>query len=908
MVHGTLDNGFQYVLMKNATPKDRVSVYLNIFAGSAQESNHEKGVAHFLEHMLFNGTEHFSPGELVTYFQSIGMDFGADVNASTSFFHTVYDLNLPKGDQPHIEDALQVLTDYAAGALLLEAEVDRERGIILAEKQERDSVSYRTFAQTFAFELPGSILPQRLPIGTRSVIETTDQNRLRQYYDRWYRPDNMVLIMVGDMDLTAVEKWVTQAFQPLEPRLSESLYAPRGIAWEPHEGIQPFHVFEPEAGNTRITIERIQYTDFFYETEETLKREVTRTLADTMLEHRFSQMIQKGGVDFSSASAYSGRFLNHVSAAAVTATCDAGHWENSLMQLEKLLRQALESGFTQEELDRVKADFVTRLDTQVRQADTRQTQDLARSLLTAVQTKNLVLSPVRAQTLLKPHVETLSVQAVNEAFQSSWSTDHRLVLVTGNADISSGASEPPEKIILKRFQNSAREKASLFQPSGSLSFPYLPVPDTMAAILTRQENVNHLGITQVDLDNRVRLNLKQTDFQKGRFLFKVSFGYGRACEPADKPGIAPISQQTLQLSGLGRMTLEQLEKALAGRDVIMEFSVEDTCFSLNGSADPWETELVFQLIQAFLTDPGFRPESLELSKNQYRQMYDALKQTPDGIMRIQGDRFLAGGDTWFGMAHPDEVDRLTLDDLQSWLLPVFNQGGVEISVAGDFDAEAVVSHARKWLGGLTAPETGPGCDFGRPGTVRFPNGDALSLTLDTKIDKGVVRIAFPTDDYWDVELSRGLSMLSRVLSEHLRKIIREKLGAAYAPYVYNHPSPVHDGYGVLQMVVPVSIQNVDEVTRTLHEIVTDVRVKGVSERETELALAPVLKQLEVLRETNEYWLNSVMAGSRRHPEKLDWATTILSGYGGLTHTDMTELANTYLDVETSAEIRIVPAQ
>jgi zinc protease len=289
-------------------------------------------------------------------------------------------------------------------------------------------------------------------------------------------------------------------------------------------------------------------------------------------------------------------------------------------------------------------------------------------------------------------------------------------------------------------------------------------------------------------------------------------------------------------------------------------------------------------------------------------MYDALKQTPDGIMRIQGNRFLAGGNPWFGMAHPDEVDRLTLEDLQSWLLPSFNQGGFEVSVAGDFDVEMLISHARKQLGGLPAPEIESRCAAESPGGIQFPGGDDLSLTLDTKIDKGVVRIAFPTDDYWDVDLSRGLSMLSRVLSEHLRITIREKLGVAYAPYVYNHPSMVHDGYGVLQMVVPVSVQNVDEVIRTLYEIVADVRKNGVSERETELALAPVLKQLEVLRETNDYWLNSVMAGSRRHPEKLEWATTILSGYGGLTHTDMTDLADTYLDLETSAEIRILPAQ
>ena len=221
MVHGVLSNGFQYVLMKNTTPEDRVSIHLNISAGSVHETDDEQGIAHFLEHMLFNGTEHFPPGELVRYFQSIGMDFGADVNARTSFFHTVYDLNLPKGDRTHLEDALLVIQDYVGGAWLLEDEIESERGIILAEKQERDSVSYRTFKKSFAIELPGSLLPERMPIGETSVIEATNRKLLKQFYDRWYRPDNMVLVMVGDMDLPAARQMIQERFHSFEPRLSQ---------------------------------------------------------------------------------------------------------------------------------------------------------------------------------------------------------------------------------------------------------------------------------------------------------------------------------------------------------------------------------------------------------------------------------------------------------------------------------------------------------------------------------------------------------------------------------------------------------------------------------------------------------------------------------------------------------------
>jgi zinc protease len=905
LVHGSLPNGFQYVLMKNTTPKDRVSIHLNIFAGSVHETDEERGVAHFLEHMLFNGTEHFPPGELVTYFQSIGMDFGADANASTSFFHTVYDMDLPKGDPAHLEDALLVIQDYAKGALLLEKEINRERGIILAEKQERDSVSYRSFKESFAFELPGSILPRRLPIGVESVIETADRKRLKAFYDRWYRPDNMVLVMVGDMDVETAEQLIHKRFQSLHPRAVDNIFEPVDVQWPPHDGKKSFYLYEPEAGNTQITIERIEYTDFVVETEDRLKQEVTRQLADTILQNRLSNMIRQQTVDFSSASAYFGTFLQHLSMAAVTADCNPEDWAACLGQLEKILRQALESGFTQKELERAKSDFISQLNAGVRQADTRKTPQLARSILRSIQDRTLFLSPRQKKELLTPHIDNLSLGQVNKAFQSAWKPDHRLVLVTGNAQIASNTSFSPEDKILTVFDESSRRPADLFEPMVSKPFPYLPMPDIPAEIRLQQENVKDLDITLIELDNHIRLNLKQTDFTKGKLFFKVIFGQGRACEPEDMPGLAYISEQMIRLSGLAAMNPDQLEEALAGKDVNIEFSVEDAYFSLAGSADPEEIELMFHLIYAFLSDPGFRQKSLDLAKNQYRQMYDVLKQTPDGIMRIKGDRFLANGSPRFGMAHPDVVDQIALTDIQSWLMPYFTTSVPEISIVGDFEPDTVISHALSCLGGFDGREKKGLCAVDQD-MVRFPKGERLDMTLDTKIDKGMIRMAFLTDDYWDMQQTRALSILSKVLSERLRKIIREKLGAAYSPYVFNQPSMIHEGYGVMQMVVPVSRKNMDLLVQTLEEIVTDTVTGGVSPDEVELALKPVLNHLQVVRQTNAYWLNSVMVDSQNHPEKFEWANTIVSGYASITHEDLTVLAGQYLDLAESALIRIMP--
>ncbi len=256
LVFGKLPNGFRYVLMENQKPKDRVSMHLNVQAGSMHETDEQQGLAHFLEHMLFNGSTNFKPGELVKYFQSIGMEFGPDANAHTGFNNTVYDLLLPEGNRESLEKGLVVMKDYAEGALLLQSETDRERRIVLAEKRTRDSASYRTFVSTLNFELPEARVSKRLPIGKEEVLKNANSKQLKEFYNKWYRPEKLILVMVGDFDSKLAASLIDEKFSSLSPR------APPGL--EPdfgeinHEGVKPFYHFEKEAGNTTVGIEVVK--------------------------------------------------------------------------------------------------------------------------------------------------------------------------------------------------------------------------------------------------------------------------------------------------------------------------------------------------------------------------------------------------------------------------------------------------------------------------------------------------------------------------------------------------------------------------------------------------------------------------------------------------------------------------
>jgi len=901
IVYGVLPNGFQYILKPNSTPREQVNIHLNVFAGSMHETNEQQGVAHYLEHLLFNGSEHFKPGELIEYFQSIGMDFGADANAHTSFFNTVYDLSLPKGDADQMDKAFVVIQDYAKGALLLESEIERERGVILAEKRERDSVSYRTFKKSLAFELPDSLFNQRFPIGIDAVINTADQTLLKSYYEKWYRPDNMALVVVGDFDVKMVQSMIVKRFSSLIPGRTV-LKPPLSTQWKEHKGIKAFYHYEPEAGSTDISIETVFWVPFETQTRDMLKQEILTRLANSIMQNRLSRMVTRQTADFSEASVSSGVFLHHVSMSALGATCAPDKWEKTLGQIEKTVRQGLLYGFTQKELQRAKADMISFLEQQVDQAGTQKSRNLSQAILKAVNEKELLLSPKQRKDILTPYIESICRADVHGAFKKAWSKDHRLILVTGNAQIK---TKDPEATLVDVYTKSANEPVDLYKAGESGRFPYLDLPAVTFGIRSKQENIKTLGITTLEFENNVRLNLKQTDYKQNEFLFKVCFGDGKKAQPLSKPGLALVGEKVLQASGLGKLDMDQLEETLAGNKISIRFGLNDNYFSLSGSSDPKEAGLIFQLIYHYLNDPGYRPEALELAKTLYQQQYDSLMRTPGGIMQIKGAAFLAENDPRFGFPSPETIHPYTLNDIKGWMAPYFKDAPVEVSIVGDFDEKIIIDLALKYMGALRKRKPFPNI-FIPEGKINFPKGEVLELKLKTRIDTGVIRVAFLTDDFWNIIQTRRLAILSRVFSERLRLVLREELGETYSPYVYNDPSLMFKNYGVLHVVANVKPENHEFVYGKIREIVDDILAHGITEKETELALKPVLNHLDVIQKTNGYWLNSVMANASTYPEKFDWANSLKRVYHGITHKDVMALAEKYLNMDASALIVIQP--
>lgn len=901
LIQGRLSNGFTYILLKNSYPENRVSMHLDIQAGSMNETEEERGVAHYLEHMLFNGSTHFKPDELVEYFQSIGMRFGADANAHTGFFETVYDIFLPSGDSSSMDKGLLVLDDFARGALLLESEVERERGVILAEKRERDSVAYRTFEATLGFELEGSRIAQRLPIGTQEVIAKADQSLLKGYYDTWYRPDNMVLVLVGDFDAETAKTLITERFSGMIPRAPQKVLP--DDTWTEFERDRAFYSFDPEAGNTTITIEMVTRAPFETETLEKFKETTKRDIAEAIVQNRLSRIVRKKGSPLSDSGIFSGDFFQGVHFSAITAESDPEEWEKTLEILETTLRRVMDFGFSDQELDRVKADFIQELTTDVSEASTRKSSDLARQIIRQTNNKLIFQSPGQRYDILVPYIKSLTQKDVLQAFRDIWPKGPTLVLVTGNAQIASKDKSLAEKVILNAFQKSRAKEVIPGKEHRQISFPYLPEPQFRGAITSREE-IEDLGILRVEFENNVKLSLKPTEFKKGEFLFKISFGQGRKKEPELLPGLALLCTSVMNESGFGGIDKDQLEEALAGRNVKIHFNADEGSFFIQGSAGPDEITLVFQLASNYFLDPAFRAPALALAKERYRQLYRQLMATPEGVMELTGEKFLANGDSRFGLPPLSTVESISLGDVESWVRPFLNTSDVEISVVGDFDKDALVNEAAKYMGTLPRQDAIP-FESNRP-DPGFPAGKTLELTVDTVLKKALVQICFPTDDFWEIGNTRRLNILAEIFSERLRKDIREKLGASYSPYAYNDPSHEYKGYGFLRTVVSVAPDKTKMVIREIEEITASLAAKGVDKKEVELACKPIITHIRDMKKNNGYWLESVLAGSWTHPEKIDWARHIMDDYKSITVSEINDFAEKYFNKKKGASITIRP--
>ena len=899
---GRLENGFRYILVKNNTPADRVSLHLYVHAGSLNETDDERGIAHFLEHLQFDGSNHFQPDELVKYFQRIGMQFGPDANAHTGFTDTVFDILLPRGDRQSMTEAMYVLNEYAQGALLLPSQIEKEKNIVLAEKRSRDSSSYRVIQSVFKFELPGALPPKRFPIGQTETIRRFDKPMVKYFYDTWYRPESMVLIAVGQFDPEEAQELVENQFSRLRPRAKEA-ESPSFGSFN-HQGIKPFYYYEKNIGTTTVRIETINQETQPIDSSKFRYRELAEELANRILNEQLAKQVQKPNAPITESGSGSGFFLQHIKYAEISAQCEPQKWEEALYLIEQTLRRVLKYGFTVEELERAKKEKKAELSHAQGTEMTEDSNELAMTLMGDLRNARVTLSAKQEMDLLLPMLDKLTVENINQQFKKIWASDHRLILVTGSANLSEAGTSAEDLILKTYFQSNKLEVFPPVQEKASV-FPYLPVPEISEPII-RSQKLDDLGIEQVWFENGVFLSTKQTDFKKDEAIVSLVFGNGKASEPTDKPGLAYLAEAMLNEAGFGMMNRTELDNALSGRIAEIELDIREDIFLIRGKASSNELPLLFQLLRTFLLDPGFRQETLELVRKRLIQRLRTAHHEVQGIMQIEGIRFLSGGDSRLSLATPEQLERLTLDDIRTWFQVQLNETQIELAAVGDIDPKQVKALTAKYMTALPLSPANTITAHGGP-HLRFPTGESLILEADSQIQNSLVVVAYPTVDMWDIEQTRRLALLSEVFSEQLRVRVREKLGAAYSPYAYNRPYRAYPGFGIFFVFVEASPDEVDIVVDAVRQIAAGLQTQDISLDEFHRALDPTLTRIKDLRQSNTYWLNSVMTGSGRYPQQIQWARTIEDDYAAITKDEIRSFAERYLDNKAAAIIIIHPS-
>ena len=892
-----LENGLRYVTMKHAEPPQRVSIRLYVHAGSLMESDEQQGLAHFLEHMAFNGTSNYKGTEIVEFLQRLGMAFGPDINAHTSFDETVYKLDLPDVKDETVDKGLTIMRDWADGMLLDPEEIDRERGVILKEKLGRDSIRFRLMEAELDFLFPDSLIPKRIPIGIEEVIENAPRERFQEFYQTYYRPDRMVLVVVGDIDPEAMEAKIVKTFA--------SMKAPKGKVAEPdlgkltNDGIRARVEVEAEASAASVSITSLRPYSMTPDTEASRLADFPLRLANAMLNRRLSILAKKADAPFTSGGAYAADFYKLAEMVNLELSCPPEKWIASLGVAEKEIRRAVEHGFTQAELKEAKAELTNAYERAVETSSTQKASTIGNAIVSSLGSNEVFSSPEDDLRIATKAMESVTLEACKSAFAKEWAGDDLHIMISGNLK-----DAPTAEQVSAAFLASRQEAVEAPVEAEEQAFAYSEF-GPMGQVKDRKE-IEDLGITQLSFANGVKVNLKPTDFEDNTIRMTAVFGSGKLSQPKDKPGLDMLANYTFDAGGLEKHSADDLKRLFAGKNVGVGFGISDDHFSLSGKTTPEDLLDQLQLMCAYLVAPGYREEAEQRIRKMYPMLAKQIESTPEGVMQAKVDRFIHSDDPRFGLPPISELEALSMADVKAWVDEPVKKAPIELSIVGEFEPSKVIELLQKTFGAL------PARHFERKlaedaRKVTFPTGTPKkSFPYQSKLGKSLVLVYWPTTDrFSDIKRARRLSVLANVLADRLRASIREELGEAYSPRAYNQSSDTFPGYGTLFGMSPGSTEKAELVANRIVELGAALAEEGTNEDEFTRSIKPILTSLKEQTRNNSYWLSSVLSQCQQQPYRLDWARSMTSDFASIRIDDVNALAKEYLGKDKAVQVLVV---
>ena len=894
---GKLSNGLRYYIRANTKPEKRAELRLVIKAGSILEDDDQQGMAHLVEHMAFNGTQHFPKQELIQFIESLGMRFGADLNAYTSFDETVYMLQVPT-DKPEVMDkALLILEDWAHSITFDQTEIDKERGVVMEEWRMRRGAGARTQDKLFPILFKGSRYADRIPIGLPEIIQNGKPERLKKFYTDWYRPDLMAVVAVGDFDKTAIENLIKSHFASIpaatSPRPRPNFDIPD------HPGTVYAITTDKETTTTSVAVNNILPSREQGPVDE-YRQEIVDRLFSGMLSARFQEISQKPDAPFMFGGAGRGGFLaRSKDAASLSAMVKEGGVERGLDALLAEAERVSRFGFTATELDRQKQNTLRGYERLVAEKDTQDSGSRADEYIRNFLDNEPLPSVNDEYALHQRFLPQITLAEINKIAKEWYSDRNRLVIVT--APDKSGLVIPDEsKLAAVMKAATAKElKPYVDTVSTAALLDSIPNPGAIARTTTKEA----AGITEWELSNGVKVVLKPTTFKADEIVFRA-FSPGGTSLASDKDYIpATTATQVITAGGLGKFSAIDLRKVMTGKVASATPYIGELEEGLNGSSSAKDLETMFQLIYLRFTQPRADTTAFTVQASQAKSMLANQSAIPEFAFyeALTTARYQNHPRRRFSTAAM--VDEWNLDKSLAFYKDRFaDASDFTFVFVGSFDVATMKPLVERYLGALPS--------IHRKETWKDVGARTAAGVIEKTVEKGIEpkslnAIVFSGPFEHDQTHRVAIRAMAEVLQTRLLETIREEVSGTYSisasPSYQRIPNPEYS----ITIQFGCAPERADDLIKRVFQEIEKLKTNGPTEKQVADEKEALLREFETSSKLNNYLLSQIAARyqSGEDPVAL-WK--IPDYYKKIDGAMIQQAAKTYLNTNNYLRVTLVP--
>jgi zinc protease len=892
---GRLANGMRYVVRRNGTPEGTALIRMVIEAGSFDERDDERGFAHFVEHMAFNGSTHVPEGEMIALLERDGLAFGADTNASTGFERTTYKLDLPRTDPTLLQTALMLMRETASELTIAREAVERERGVVLAEMRDRNTWSYRDQVANTAFFYPGSRFAARFPIGVPETLTTATAGGLRAFYERTYVPANTTIVVIGDFDPDFVDREIQARFADWRGQIPRPQPMAGPIDTQDEDRVA---IYVDPAVSERTVVQRLSPYRDVPDTIANRRQVLLAGIGYSIVNRRLQRLSRQPDPPFRGAGFGTGDVFSAARATRLIVDTVDRKWRRGLIAAAREYRRALIYGVETGEVAEQVANIRTSIENAAAAQDTRSNAALVRAIESLLDNGTVPSTP----TTVLHRFETLAPRITPETVMAALNADAEAIedpLIRIRTRVAPAGGEEAVRAAWDEAM-----KASVSQESSTdlAGFAYNDFGAPGVAISDRREPL--LDIREIVFANGIMLNLKRTKLEKDRVRIALSLDGGERLDTRENP-LATSMMSYLDEGGLGHHSTDELQSILAGRTVSANFDVGESSFDTSVVTTPRDLEIQLQLLAAAVTDPGYRREGQVAYRQQMNTYFQRKDATPGSALGAALGGILSGKDPRFTLQDVEAYRAKTFDQLRADIADRLTRGAIEIGIVGDIEEDQVIALVASTFGALPGRERAFRSYDQQPSRRFTANRSPRIVYHDGPADQALLRLTWPTRDDSDADETLRLQLLERIVQIELTDTLREALGKAYSPSASSLMSRYWTGYGTFAISASIDVGEISATRAAILDMIESLQTKPVTSDVIRRSRAPLAELYRNALKSNNGWL-SLVDRSQSESERVARYLSANDRLQTITPAEIQDLAKRYLDPKAGLEVLVLP--